>query len=440
MRVIENSGFYFPDSSGGTEVYVSNLVQGLQEQGIECTVAAPSQSGPSRYVHEGVAVFRYPVPANWSRGEVQGRVPPGQFEVFEDWLKEQRAEIYHQHAWTSACGLYHLQAAKRLGLKTLVTVHVPGNVCLRGTMLYEGRTACDGAIEAGKCASCWLQSKGMSAGAARRLAALPRGLAPLQRMPRIGPAFAAKALAADHAAQLREMAANADRIIAVCGWLHDALAVNGVPHTKLILNRHGVAQPITALRKSGERPNLLRVGFLGRFDPLKGLHVLVDAFKRLPANIPIELDVRAVTTQAQSGQYRELVLRSAAADRRIRIHPALAHQEVESFLADIDVLAVPSQWLETGPLVVLEAFAAGTPVIGSDIGGIKELVTSGHDGLLVPHDDVSAWTAALMRLAMEPALPIRLRDGIAPVRTLSDVARDLAALYRELSVIGSHAS
>ena len=59
-----------------------------------------------------------------------------------------------------------------------------------------------------------------------------------------------------------------------------------------------------------------------------------------------------------------------------------------AFLSRIDVLAVPSQWLETGPLVVLEAFAAGTPVIGSDLGGIRELVSDGRDGLLVPHDDV----------------------------------------------------
>ena len=183
MHVIENVGFYFPDSSGGTEVYVSNLAKRLQEQKVRCTIAAPSSSGASHYVHEGTAVFRYPVPANWLRSEVQGRVPPREFGIFEDWLRQQRAQVYHQHSWTTTCGLWHLKAAKRLGLKTIVTIHVPGNVCLRGTMLHEGRAACDGEIRPEKCASCWLQSKGISVHVARCLAALPQGLAPLLRVP-----------------------------------------------------------------------------------------------------------------------------------------------------------------------------------------------------------------------------------------------------------------
>ena len=68
LRIIESIGFYYPDLSGGTEAYVSSLAKNLEMQGIECIVAAPSPSEEaSRYVHEGVAVFRYPVPERWSR-------------------------------------------------------------------------------------------------------------------------------------------------------------------------------------------------------------------------------------------------------------------------------------------------------------------------------------------------------------------------------------
>jgi glycosyltransferase involved in cell wall biosynthesis len=441
MRVVESTGFYYPETSGGTEVYVCALAKGLRAQGIECVVAAASRStGASRYIHEGTEVFRYPVPTNWLRREIVGWSHPRQFDVFEDRLRQQRAEIYHQHSWTTACGLWHLKAAKRLGLKTIVTIHVPGNVCLRGTMLHEGRIACDGEIQLEKCASCWLQSRGMSARAARYLMALPQGLAPLRRVPRLGPALAAKALVVGHKAQLQEMTANADRIVAVCGWLHDALVINGVPRTKLVLNRQGVAGPVTGLSRSNKSSKALRLGFLGRFDPLKGLHVLVDAFKRLPADMPVELDICAISMDTQTEQYRDLVLRSAADDRRIRVHPALAHRAVGTFLAGLDVLAVPSQCLETGPLVVLEAFAAGTPVIGSDLGGIKELVSHGRNGLLVPHDDVSAWTTTLARLATDRTLLQEFHQGITPVRTMSDVSRDMAALYRELSAVGAYAA
>ncbi len=57
-------------------------------------------------------------------------------------------------------------------------------------------------------------------------------------------------------------------------------------------------------------------------------------------------------------------------------------------LASYDATVVPSQWLETGPLIVLESFAAGTPVIGSNLGGVAELVSHDRDGWLVPHADM----------------------------------------------------
>jgi glycosyltransferase involved in cell wall biosynthesis len=116
------------------------------------------------------------------------------------------------------------------------------------------------------------------------------------------------------------------------------------------------------------------------------------------------------------------------------------HGEVGAFLSELDALAVPSQWLETGPLVVLEALASGAPIIGSDLGGITELVRHNSDGLLLPHDDVSAWTAAMLRLATDHALRERLQKGIGLVRTMSDVGRETGELYRELNGAGRHAA
>jgi glycosyltransferase involved in cell wall biosynthesis len=89
---------------------------------------------------------------------------------------------------------------------------------------------------------------------------------------------------------------------------------------------------------------------------------------------------------------------------------------------------------------VLEAFAARTPVIGSDLGGIRELVHHERNGLLVAHNNVSAWTTSLLRLATDRALRLRLRKGIGPVRTMSDVARDMDATYHELLSIKADAA
>ena len=282
----------------------------------------------------------------------------------------------------------------------------------------------------------------MPAVAARNLAKLPQRLGPLMRLPRFGPVLAAKALSVNRKQQLQEMVAEADRIVAVCAWLYDALLANDVPPGKLVLNRQGVGNgtKFKPLSRMNEAPNVFRFGFLGRWDPVKGVHILVEAFKRVPADLRVELHICATGTGTASEKYRRDVQRAAACDPRIRFFPATAHEKVGAFLAGVEALAVPSQWLETGPLVVLEAFAAGTPVIGSDLGGIKELVRHGHDGLLVPHDDVSAWTAAMVHLATDRALLHRLRQGIGPVRTMSDVAHDMAMLYHELCAADAYAA
>jgi glycosyltransferase involved in cell wall biosynthesis len=227
----------------------------------------------------------------------------------------------------------------------------------------------------------------------------------------------------------------------VCGWLYEALLANDVPSEKLVLSRQGVgnATEVRSFARRNKNPNVLRFGFLGRWDPVKGVDILVEAFRRVPESLNVELHICATSAGAASENYRRDVQRAAGGDHRISFFPAKEHEEVGAFLVDIDVLVVPSQWLETGPLVVLEAFAARRPVIGSNLGGIKELIKHEYNGVLVAHNDVDAWTAAMVQLATNPTLVERMRDHIGPVRTMSDVAQDMATLYHELCAVDAHA-
>jgi glycosyltransferase involved in cell wall biosynthesis len=136
--------------------------------------------------------------------------------------------------------------------------------------------------------------------------------------------------------------------------------------------------------------------------------------------------------------YQANLVRRAADDSRISFLPALPQEEVVDRLAEYDALAVPSQWMETGPLVVYDAFAAGIPVIGADRGGIAELVEHERDGLLVDASSVAAWAAALHRLARDRELLERLRAGIRPPRTMAAVAREMRKLY-ECALAGAGA-
>jgi glycosyltransferase involved in cell wall biosynthesis len=446
MNVIHALAWYFPDSTGGTEVYVSGLVHELPAFGVGSRIAAAHAGAQSfDYVQDGVDVHRYPFAEAGDLAATRGQRPDQNFDAFIAWLAQQPRGIYHQHSWTASCGLHHISAAKSLGFKTVLTVHVPSNICLRGTMMEFGSAPCDGRVEAGRCASCWSHGRGLSRPMARALGRLPRLVSRAayrsHAESRLLTALGARELAMAKRQQIRAMADAADRIVAVSDWLAGALRRNGISAEKLVLSRQGVDRGFVGQAKNRYGGNdIFRLGFLGRCDPTKGVYLLVDAFRRLPADVPIELEICAAGTENETEKYRDEILRSAAGDRRIRVRSGIAHAEVGDFLASIDALAVPSQWLETGPLVVLEAFAVGTPVIGSDLGGIKELVSHGRDGLLVAHDDVSAWAATLARLATDRTLLQRLRQRTGPVRTMSDVASDMATVYRELSAIGANAA
>jgi glycosyltransferase involved in cell wall biosynthesis len=140
-----------------------------------------------------------------------------------------------------------------------------------------------------------------------------------------------------------------------------------------------------------------------------------------------------IVRQPGDEHYAKALWSRALADRRIRFRPAIPHEQVLRTLRDYDLLAVPSQVAETGPLVVLEAFAAGIPVLASNVGGISERVVDGQNGLLVPRSDAGAWARALQRLVEDPDLLGRLSRGVSPPPTMQSVSERMAALYLRLA-------
>jgi glycosyltransferase involved in cell wall biosynthesis len=227
------------------------------------------------------------------------------------------------------------------------------------------------------------------------------------------------------------MFANADRIVVVCQWLYDALIKNGAPQHKLILSRQGISPDLTKAinrerRALFEEP--LRLLFLGRMSRVKGVDIIVRAMKQLPNYINAKLTIHAVTMLEEDDYYIE-ICKLAHDDPRIEIKPPIKRDELPDVLNTFDALLVPSQWLETGPLVVLEAQAAGLFILGSRLGGIAELIREEADGELIESPSVEAWATAIVRLWR------RYRAGMivaqkSVVRTMDDVAQEMVDLYR----------
>ena len=193
-----------------------------------------------------------------------------------------------------------------------------------------------------------------------------------------------------------------DRYVAVSAAVADGLAGLGIPRRRIsVVYNAGAsvsAEPrIRHTRQAGDRPVV--IASVGRLVTQKGHDVLLDAMVDLP---------RAVLVIAGDGPLRaDLEARAEAAGIADRVR-FLGHlSDVSTLLDDADVFALMSR-NEGLPLAIVEAMAAGLPVVATRVGGTAELVKDGETGILVEPGDVGAGRAALRRLVEDPGLAAKM--------------------------------
>ncbi len=222
-----------------------------------------------------------------------------------------------------------------------------------------------------------------------------------------------------------------DHVVAPTRLTRDLLASNGMEGRKIEVSHYGIdTSNILNAPKNRSVPPPLRVGFIGTLSPHKGCDILIQAFKSLPLNSNPKLTLYGNLERFKPfvGKLREL----AGEDERITFAGTFPPGRIGHVLSEIDVLVVPSRWYENTPLVVYSAFAAGTPVIATDLGGLSEVVKDEENGLLFELENVEDLARQLRRLGEEPGLLERLRAGIGPVKTIEENVDELEMLYSTL--------
>jgi glycosyltransferase involved in cell wall biosynthesis len=428
---------FFPDPVGGTEVYVAELAAALARKGDSAVVAAPG-TADSRYVHDGLTVHRFAAsPRVEDVSQLYGGIDHEAARRFARILDREHPDVMHMHAFTRACSIGLAREAKARNIPVVFTYHTPTVSCQRGTLLEFGDRPCDGHVAAARCAACTLQGLGVNAAASRVLGRVPITVGQLAQAAGLSggswTALRMSSLIERRHQAMDELFSLADRLVVLTPWVREVLRGNNVPDSKIVESRHGIQLSPMRRPRPARTSSRIRVAHLGRLDPVKGTGLLIRALKMIP-DAPIDLDIFGIVEGQRNADLRNDLHRLAEGDRRITFRQAFEHRTVVERLAEYDLVAVPSQWLETGPLVVLEAFAAGVPVFGSALGGLLDKVTEDVDGLLIrPHDSVEAWAAALRRTDTERDLLPRLASGVRPPRSMDDVAAEMSALYQALA-------
>jgi glycosyltransferase involved in cell wall biosynthesis len=427
---------FAPDPVGGTEVYVESLARGLRGRDIQTLIAAPSANGiDEAYDYNGLQIRRFRSASNSKQmlRELYGGGDAEAGNAFAELLDKERVDAVHLHGFTRAVSIRLVRAAKKRRLPVFFTYHTPTVSCQRGTMMLHGKEACDGTLMVRRCTGCWFESQGVPRWFAVLSSCLPipfeRALGSLNLKGGIWTALRTPGLIRARQEAFNALMREVDGVVALGEWGRALLARNGVPCSKIIVSRHGMPETTARCGPLVDVVQIpLRVAFIGRADSAKGADTLIKAV-RLAPELNIELHLYGLQQSAADEAYWALLKSIAAHDRRITFLPPVPHDNIVSLLRGYHVLAVPSRWLETGPLVVLESFFAGTPVIGSNLGGIAERVHHEKNGLLVRFDDVQGWTDALRRCAEDRDLMTRLRAGIHAPRSMGDVAEEMEQMY-----------
>lgn len=139
------------------------------------------------------------------------------------------------------------------------------------------------------------------------------------------------------------------------------------------------------------------VGIVARVTGLKGHGLLIAVFARMLEKLPGAL-LLIVGDGAGLGMVRTQI-RELGIERSVLVMGA--RSDVPKILAAMDVFCLPSE-MEGMPMTVLEAMAAGLPVVTSNVGGIPDVVAAGHTGLMVPARAAEELEAALLALASDP--------------------------------------
>lgn len=340
MKILVLHSRYLSGQTSGENRVVDDEAQLLRDAGHDVHVWAPS---PTEFSPLGLA--RIGGHAVWSRAAVS--------EV-RRLVRTRRVDVVHCHNLFPMLSPAVLAAAAKEGSAVVVTLHNYRFLCLPSTFLRDGAVCedCLGRLPwPGVLHRCYRNSL-LGSGALAASLTLHRGLGTLNQV---------------------------HGYLAVSGFLRDKYVGAGFPPSRISLKPNFVP---AVRQREGPGDYFL---FLGRLSTEKGLATLVEISRQTPAPVVV----------AGDGPDRDLV-RNAPPSLDYRGN--LLGHELPPLLAGARALLVPSRWYEGAPRVVLEAYAAGVPVLASRIGALPELVEDGESGLLAAPDDVPAWRAAVERL------------------------------------------
>lgn len=187
-------------------------------------------------------------------------------------------------------------------------------------------------------------------------------------------------------------------------------------------------------------PSMKYLLYVGRLNPVKGVHVLIEAFREVHRKMP---NVRLIITgssffggAAKTAYEQQLVNLAQPVNHAIIFTGYLPHEKLKYLYSIVDMIVLPSVWQDPCPLVVLEAMASGTCLVSSAVGGVPEVMLNGQTGVLVEPDNADFLAEAICNTLGDAEsideMEINAREKIIRGYTWSRLVGELDNLFGSL--------
>jgi glycosyltransferase involved in cell wall biosynthesis len=438
MKVIHCLNHFLPQQVAGTEVYVWALCKALQNLGCDSSVLIPNYNSPrsAEYEYDYIRVHQYAEPSVIDRSLITGQRVPDGLKSFSNYIKEQRPDIVHFHeiAGSNGVSVNHFEVAKATGAKVIFTMHLATNSCRTGTLMYEGKTICNGKIDAMRCGYCSLLHQTGNRQKARFLISASKpfyemGVNTINWQNKLGTALSFPFQIETLRTQLHRIADACDKIIPITAWYSKLLLQEGVPQKKLQVILQALPNPFSGILSptlKTSRP--VKLIFIGRIDELKGISLLLEVIQSFSAD-EVQLDLYG---KAPDPVFFEACKAKTKANSNIRWMGNLSQDKVVATVSTYHALVLPSMFSEMSPLVIQEAFAAGTPVIGSNVYGIAEQIKDGVNGMLFDFGSKDSLKSVIRMFIDDKSLREKISNHRTKPRSFAEVGRETFEVYKSV--------
>jgi glycosyltransferase involved in cell wall biosynthesis len=450
MNILLVTNGFPPSAFGGVEIYTSDLAQKLFEKGHAVTVFCRESnlSLPDYQVSDdkesGIRVIRV-INDYKEISSFRGHFTDEKIEaIFLKYLTEIAPDIIHFNHFIALSANLPLIA---LGHKIpfITTLHDYWPLCQRVKLIDWKNRLCPGPQKGGNCFVCVKGGEDLQVITVRstRLVKLIKTVTTpglrnwvrrvFFRKTRVEPEQSEAFLSRDIFRERYDLFKSAitanQRILVPSEYVRIQYAANGYPSEKIDVIPLGVNIP-RGEHKISQNPNRIIFGVVGSIIWTKGIHVLVNAFRKTKGNnIRLQIFGREDLDPTYSKEIREM----SANDQRIEFMGSFPPDQRGAIFEKIDVVVIPSIFPETFSLVAREALLSGKPVIASRIGALAEVIVDRVNGFLFDPQDNEELAKIISEIADDPQMLNRLDlPGPRQIDPLEDHANLIVKVYEEV--------